>query len=531
MAWKKTWPGYIIWAVYTAYNILLVAMFSYFSGLFPLEHKIAFTAGFSALTLAGAAVFSFLCGKLSDHYAEKIRIGFMVRFFDVLAVILMFCTAAGVRLQILSEGHYQILENASLYEAAEISAKGSAISQTNNLTFLYESMLRTVLIFTGNTPAAAVVFQMILQLMLFLALYMVIRVAMGYIPAFLTVTAQCFMPLYLNQTGKLDIVTLFYLLFFIELLLIILFLKGLQERKYSGWIWGFWYMLLGIITGLMLYLDAGTSVIFGLLFSAFFLKNTTPFSVLRKLLLIFGGAASGFILMLTQESGLNFIQMALENWLQIYFRSLNKIEFFSVYTEYRILYLLIGLVMFTGCIGFLRNRKEDHITPWMLLMLLVTGITPFMGPTMMNGQRIVTFFYAVLAGGGIAEMITPVKKDNYGDLFEEEAKETLKEDQSMEMNETYRMKGKEEINGYKAAEPKRYVPEGMVLPVGEEDTDENLQPRMKMPDMNDMGQISLNREGKISLNRAGKKIADKSEKTDAEAEFDFVIKENDDFDL
>ena len=531
MAWKKTWPGYIIWAVYTAYNILLVAMFSYFSGLFPLEHKIAFTAGFSALTLAGAAVFSFLCGKLSDHYAEKIRNGFWFRFFDVLAVILMFCTAAGVRLQILSEGHYQILENASLYEAAEITAKGSTISQGNSLTFLYESMLRTVLTFTGNTPASAVIFQMILQLTLFLVLYMAIRMAMGHIPAFLTIAAQCFMPLYLNQTGKLDVVTLFYLMFFMEFFLTILFLKGLQELKYNGWIWGFWYLLLGIIIGLMLYLDAGTSVIFGLLFSAFFLKNTTPFSVLRKLLLIFGGATSGFILMLTQESGFSYMQAALENWLQIYFRSLNQIEFFSVYTEYRILYLLIGLLMFTGCIGFLQNRKEDHITPWMFMMLLITGITPFMGPTMMNGQRIVTFFYAVLAGGGIATMITPVKKDNYGDLFEEEAKETLKEDQSMEMDETDRIKEKERINKAKTEEPKRYVPEGMVLPLGEEDADENLQPRMKMPDINDMGQISLNREGKISLNRAEEKIADKSEKTSTEAEFDFPIKENDDFDL
>ena len=58
-----------------------------------------------------------------------------------------------------------------------------------------------------------------------------------------------------------------------------------------------------------------------------------------------------------------------------------------------------------------------------------------------------------------------------------------------------------------------------------------MQPRMKMPDINDMGQISLNREGKISLNRAEEKIADKSEKTSTEAEFDFPIKENDDFDL
>ena len=93
MAWKKTWPGYIIWTVYTAYNILLVAMFSYFSGLFPLEYKIAFTAGFSALTLTGAAVISFLGGKLSDYYAERIKTGFWFRFFDVLAVILVFCGA------------------------------------------------------------------------------------------------------------------------------------------------------------------------------------------------------------------------------------------------------------------------------------------------------------------------------------------------------------------------------------------------------------------------------------------------------
>ncbi|MBP7347645.1 MAG: hypothetical protein KA965_03100 [Butyrivibrio sp.] len=529
MAWKKTWPGYIIWTVYTAYNILLVAMFSYFSGLFPLEYKIAFTAGFSALTLTGAAVISFLGGKLSDYYAERIKTGFWFRFFDVLAVILVFCGAAGIRLYILSQTHYQILGNAALYEAAEITAKGSAISQRNILTYLYESMLRAVLTFTGNTAGAAVVFQMILQLLFLLMLYMVIRMAMGCVPAFLVITAQCFMPLYLEQMGKLDIIPLFYLMFFTELLLMVLFFRKLQQ-KYSRLIWFIWCMLLGCIIGFMLYLDAGTIIILGFLFSAFLIKNTTVFSVFLKMLLIFAGTAAGFVLMLIQEAGSSNLQVTFENWVQSYFGNLNKIELFSVYTEHRMLYLLFGLVMFTGCIGFLRNRKEDHITPWMFMMLLITGITPFMGPTMMNGQRIVTLFYAVLAGGGIATMITPVKKENYKYLFEEEDRDNLREETEMKTVETDRTE-KHSKTEDSAEKPMRYVPEGMVLPLGEEDTDEDIQPRMKMPDLNDVGQISLNRDGKISINRTEEKTADKPEKNIAEAEFDFPIKENDDFDL
>ena len=528
MAWKKTWPGYIIWAVYTAYNILLVAMFSYFSGLFPVEYKISFTAGFSILTLAGTAVVTFLCGRLTDYYADRIRTGFWFRFFDVLAVIIIFCAAAGVRFYVLSGEHYQILENAGLYDAARITTKGFVISQSNILTFLYEAVLSGILIFTGNTAAAAVVFQMILQLMLFFMLYMVIRMAMGCIPAFLVISVQCFMPLYLNQMGKLDTVTLFYLMFAAELFLTVLFLKGLQEQKYNRFTWILWYLFLGTAIGFMLYLDAGTIVILGLLFSAFYIQNTTVVSALRKIAMIFVGLALGFGLMLVQESGLGYLQVTFENWLKSYFGNLNKIEFFSIYTEYRILYLLIGLVMFTGCIGFLRSRKEDHITPWMFMMLLITGITPFMGPTMMNGQGIVTLFYAVLAGGGIATMITPVKKENYEYLFEEEDKDTVQEEMIIKTDSTEDKKREE-----KAEKTMRYVPEGMVLPLGEDDADENAQPRMKMPDLSDMGQISLNREGKLSLNRKEEQLEDQPDKkrTDTNTEFDFPVKDNDDFDL
>ena len=71
MVWRKTWPGYLIWAVYSAFNVLLVVMFSYFSGLFPSENRMAFTAAFTALSLAGVGVIAFMGGKLADHIGEK----------------------------------------------------------------------------------------------------------------------------------------------------------------------------------------------------------------------------------------------------------------------------------------------------------------------------------------------------------------------------------------------------------------------------------------------------------------------------
>lgn len=127
-------------------------------------------------------------------------------------------------------------------------------------------------------------------------------------------------------------------------------------------------------------------------------------------------------------------------------------------------------------------------------------------------------------------MITPVKKENYEFLFEEEEQENLQEENEMKTVETKETEKYEKKEGG-TEESRRYVPEGMVLPLGEEDTDENIQPRMKMPDLNDVGQICLNREGKISLNRTEEKATGKPGKNISEAEFDFPIKENDDFDL
>ncbi|MCH4193046.1 MAG: glycosyltransferase family 39 protein [Butyrivibrio sp.] len=532
MVWRKTWPGYVIWAVYSAFDVSLVVMFSYFSGLFPSENRMAFTAAFTALSLAGVGVIAFMGGKLADYIGgRRTGCGFWVRAGYIILVIFMFSAAAGIRICILKNLQYQISGNVSLYQMAMIGA--GPIPQTDILTFVYTSLIRQILMFTGNIPAAAALCQMIFQLLTAFLLYLAIDISMGRIPAFFTGAYVLFMPFYVEQTGVLGTNTLFILMFMAELLLVVLFLQGISQKKYrNGW-WNIWYLAVGAGVGFMLYLDAGTIIIFGLVFSAFFLENTTFGYVCRRLFVLFAGVVSLFILMIGQQAGWQSIQMTFQNWIHVYFENVNTIDFFSIYTQYRMIYLLTVITMFLGCIGFMREKKRERTAPWMLLLLLVTVCTPFMGPTMLSGQQVVTLFYAVVTGGGIAAMITPVKKETYENLFENESVQAAGQNEETVNEKTENTESGNTENEMQKAAPVRYVPEGMVLPTGEEDVDEDAAPRMKMPEYREAEPISLNRQGKMAAENTEVENSKPEEQHPApeEQDFDLPFKPGDDFDV
>ncbi len=536
MVWRKTWPGYLIWAVYSAFNVLLVVMFSYFSGLFPSENRMAFTAAFTALSLAGVGVIAFMGGKLADHIGEK-NLGryFWIRAGYVIAAVSMFCIAAGVRIYMLEEMHWQVSGNVSLYQTAMIGS--GLIPQSDILTFIYTSVLRQILLFTGNTQAAAAVYQMLLQLLTAFVLYLIVHFSMGKIPALLTGLYALFMPFYTDHTGVLDTTTLFDLLFMTELLLVVLFLKGIGQGRYSGRWWNVWYLAAGAGIGFMLYLDAGTVVVFGLLLSAFFVENGTFRNTFRHILVLLAGMVTVFLLMTGQQAGWQRLQETFLTWVRVYFENVNTIDLFSIYSQYRLIDLITAIVMFLGCMGFIREKKRERIVPWMLMLLLLTVCTPFMGPTMLGGQQMVTLFYAVVTGGGIAAMITPVKNEKYGDLFEdEEIKDTteaeeVKEMTEMEDNEQEQPAEKTEVP---QTAPVRYVPEGMVLPMGEEDVDEDAAPRMKMPEYREAEPISLNRPAKAVAEQTDSDVRQEVQlqhSVPEKQDFDLPMKPDDDFDV
>ena len=96
------------------------------------------------------------------------------------------------------------------------------------------------------------------------------------------------------------------------------------------------------------------------------------------------------------------------------------------------------------------------------------------------------------------------------------------EEQKIEVEDTKT----EEIKTEEKAEQEekvRFVPEGMVLPVGEED-EENLEPHFNLnrPSMQDIGMLSLNR---------GKEEKEDIVKAAPKDDFDLPAKPGDDFDI
>jgi cytoskeletal protein RodZ len=156
-----------------------------------------------------------------------------------------------------------------------------------------------------------------------------------------------------------------------------------------------------------------------------------------------------------------------------------------------------------------------------------------MGPTMLSGQQVVTLFYAVVTGGGIAAMITPVKKETYENLFENESVQAAGQNEETVNEKTENTESGNTENEMQKAAPVRYVPEGMVLPTGEEDVDEDAAPRMKMPEYREAEPISLNRQGKMAAENTEVENSKPEEQHPApeEQDFDLPFKPGDDFDV
>nr|MCR5657622.1 hypothetical protein [Butyrivibrio sp.] len=108
---------------------------------------------------------------------------------------------------------------------------------------------------------------------------------------------------------------------------------------------------------------------------------------------------------------------------------------------------------------------------------------------------------------------------------EEEIKVASEEDKAIDVSEETPM-AEEKPEPKKPSAP-RFVPEGMVLPVGDED-EEDLVPRINLrrQEMEDIGIISLNR-GDQEIEEETKSEPEKPKKDD----FDIDIKDGDDFDI
>ncbi len=440
MRLKKTWFSYGVWILYLLFNVSLLALSAYISGLFPTQNKIIFTGAFTILVSGGIAVLTFLCWHLFDYfYKNNFSKSRLFKVLDIIAFIGMFSVGIIYRLYLVNGYTGELQGNIYLYENSVISAGADSISTANILTFIYESILRFVLSFTGNVPAVAVYYQIVLQVIAVMFIYFAVRIFNGLAGAFVFALYMGIMPLYADKMWALSNAYILYVLFGIELYLATLFLKGACLNKYKGAVSTAWMILAGVYIGFMMYVDAGSLVTLVLVFSVLACINKTFKRKCYEIGMVLIGLVIGFLIMLIQYAGISHVVMAFDVWFKTYLYNLDTISLYTVYSQYKTYYLGTFILMITAAAGFWKWRKYQCTTPWLLMSILVTVLIPFFGPTLLNSEEVQTLFYAIDIGCGISCIFfDPIAKEGVraGEEAAEEITEELIEDKVEDNNST-----------------------------------------------------------------------------------------------
>ncbi len=599
MRLKRKWPAICIWAVFTIFNIVMVASSSFFLGIFPSENIYTYCAVFTGLSILVMSLLTLVLGQFSSGIdltgLLKKRV-FKLLYWGLVLVALVL--AVYYRVYTLSLLSTEVTGKLSLYENAMVG--GTNITPDNNiLSIAYSSILKVILLFTGNFISIPFYFQIACFIVFMICTFLTVKKLLGYLAAFVYLAYVAFMPVFTPVFSGTELSTdyLFMALFGLEMLLVATYLQRAYEGRFRYKFDVVFYIMVGAAIGFMAYLDAGTIImILPFLCASLFLCGRSPKQEFVRLIFVAASAIICFAAVIIQEQGFMMEDVLLSNWATYYFHNLNTFSMFWTYTDYKIIYLVTLVAMSGIIVGFWRNRNTERISPWLLSTILIFSTVPFMGATRMNTQVFVTVYYAFILGcvasliampasetgeyledtvpventdeksgeeaeeksienkdeksGEEAEEkpienaveITAVAEDNPVENVagiaaevptEETVEEKVVEDAPAEETEPHKEAESpaEEMQEEKAESPseetepqQRFVPEGMVLPMDDEDAD--LTPRMKMPEFKGIiGADGLKEKLKI------KSSAEVNKKPEPADDFDVEIKPGDDFDI
>ena len=538
MKLRRAWPAVGIWVIFLIFEFVMVASSGFFLGLFPDENKLIYSIVFAVLSILLMSVVVIFAGRCSDTLgADKwpTKVPFVVAYQIVLALILT--GAVWYRFELLANTSQEVTGKLSLYENAMVG--GTPVAEYDLLSIIYSSILKVILLFTGNIITVPFIFQIACFLLFMICSFYTVKKLLGYGGALVFTAYVAFMPVFTPAfTGpELSTGPLFMAMFGIEMLFVALFLEGAFKKKYKSSAWTIWYIIVGIVVGFMSYMDAGTIImIIPFLIAVLFIYGTKVQEEIFRLLIVIAAAAFTFIAMIVQEQGFIMFYSRFANWTSYYFHNLNTFDMFWAYTDYKIIYLVTLVVMSGVIVGFWKNRAVEKISPWLWSIIFIFVSVPFMGATRMNTQVFVTVYYAFILACVVSLIALPADEEEaeyVEESVEEKTEEDLKalaegaeEDSAKEPEEEIQQTSPEAEQGVvevtepdyefedepetepnaapkaeapKAEKPKadpepeeeehkgHFVPEGMVLPEDDENVD--LTPRMKIPEFT--GTISL----------------------------------------
>ena len=420
MILKKDAPSYVIWALFAAFNVLLIAVFGLYSGLFPTSdttETMLFTGLFTVLVGGVCFVVSFLIDKLSVYFMQDKRFNSNLIYWILFILVLI--GGIGLRSYILYNEGFVIRSGNLLFDTATVT-NGGIIKAESIWKLFYLIGMRTVLYVTGDVAIAALIYQMVIRILFFILIGVCARIMIGRVSSIIVLSLLMFLPPFIT-VHNLDAASFFELFVALELIFLALYFRRMTKAKALSAGSCFWFVLLGIGIGALLYMDAGTILFWNPMILLLFVFRKIK-DVILSLMCVLPGAVIGFMLILICWDGFDVMVPALNRWASRYFASGFSIESFEVIGEsgssvYAVLYLVLAIVMLCGTFAFLFHKKTTRLSPVMLQALLVCLVAPLMGETGVNTLRMMTLMCILVIGGGIACMLTSYDTSDFDVLF------------------------------------------------------------------------------------------------------------------
>lgn len=398
MNWKKSVFSNIMWDAYMLVTVLALVIWS------NMAAQALDGISIPGLALALGVVvlatgFVFLLRKLpvGREYVE--RRGFSAFLLGEAAlVVLLFVLGFMYRVN----GIAGVSDGGAYYEAAFVAEGRSIPNIVHGVEYVYLHLLHVVFLFIGNKLAAGIWFQVLLQMLAILLLFLGVRKLAGAMPAMVMLVFFLYTGPVVQESLNLSPKPLFLLLFAIGLDMLAV-CRG-KNKKWSS------FLAAGLWIGLTGYLDATAFLLLPIGVAAALEIRGKKASAKSRINAIEGcliGTAVGFfglILAVARFGGNTFVQV-LVTWSGLYMRGDHGLTAGSLNGVLNWQGLLI-LLLCIGVAGYWCSRKRDYISIWVLVSGVAVGAQYFGVLTKeLPPFLYILLFQTVLAGVGLRESI------------------------------------------------------------------------------------------------------------------------------
>lgn len=377
MTYRKTWLSYVIWILYTGLCVTLLAYAGY--SVYKSYVKAA-PAKLGALLVFPLLVCVYLALKQSSLTIRRRRnLSLHSKLMmEAFCVSVSFVFGFLTRLRVLSSA---APTSGDFMEKALVRAGERVEPIAHGVSYLYVLMLSSIFSFLGNSVSAAMLFQIVLQLLAMLLGYQLMKAAAGRFAACMTLLLLAFSPVFVGKTAAIDPECLFLLMYLFGLLAVVLYGRAVLAGR-SGWKNVFTAILPGVMIGILTYFELSAVTTLFFLTVLFVGKREDEQAseigknILRLFVTIVSCFAAFFILIGVDaaSSGVS-LERSLYVWVYPYLQIGSTVtrlgELYGNVLFCTILFLPASFLMFE----FFRSGKEQDHTIWLFFCLL---FTPFL---------------------------------------------------------------------------------------------------------------------------------------------------------